>query len=481
MKEKFRKNLTAAIATAFCVIAFSCSGSDGSGEQNSDYDADESAESAEVEESLPAVKTDVCGATGYKWLDPATLGDVVASEWQSLYSLSKSAINGVIGQTDYKGAVEAKYDVDVYLIRYVTQDRGKTIEATAAYGVPVLAQGETLTDAPTLVWLHGTTGFADACAPSPRDDGGLAVMLMASQGYVTVAPDYIGMIGFGDPTGMFHPYLGAEATAIASWDSARAAKKFTLSLETSVTLGDKAILWGGSQGGHAALATNLYAPYYAPEYKIAAVLALIPPTDLVAHAEISVEKIVPATANLAVALTELARWYGMWDARASEIFPADVIADLPKTLDTVCEFDDLTDRFKAVSDVYNQPFIDSLLAKTWTGFEDWKCILKENSFQTTSVAKLNDSPILFVVSGSDTLVNPVVERSGYDRMCAMGYKMNYIECEGAGHSQGATWSLLEQFSWLSDRLAGKPMTDVCSRPAAVCCKGSDSKVCSPAK
>lgn len=52
-------------------------------------------------------------------------------------------------------------------------------------------------------------------------------------------------------------------------------------------------------------------------------------------------------------------------------------------------------------------------------------------------------------------------------------RLEYIECQGASHTQGAIWSLPEQFSWVRDRLDGKPLTKVCQRGVATCCSLSD--------
>lgn len=50
-------------------------------------------------------------------------------------------------------------------------------------------------------------------------------MTLASSGYVVVAPNYISLRAFGDPTGFLHPYLVGQPTAIASLDAVRAAAK----------------------------------------------------------------------------------------------------------------------------------------------------------------------------------------------------------------------------------------------------------------
>ncbi len=92
------------------------------------------------------------------------------------------------------------------------------------------------------------------------------VDLFASKGYVVVAPDYPGLGSSGD-----HPYLIGESAAHAVLDSVRAAR----SIEEA-RAGDRFIVWGHSQGGHAALFTGMHAHAYAPELKLAGVAAAAP-------------------------------------------------------------------------------------------------------------------------------------------------------------------------------------------------------------
>jgi len=46
----------------------------------------------------------------------------------------------------------------------------------------------------------------------------------------------------------------------------------------------------------------------------------------------------------------------------------------------------------------------------------------------------------------------------------------YLECEGAGHSEGALDSLPYQWQWVQARLAGEPLTDICAKTDPVDCE-----------
>ena len=354
-------------------------------------------------------------------------------------------------------------------------------EATAAVGFPDLPAGTTL-KAPTVLWLHGTCGFSDKCAPTRKGaDAALPVALMASQGYIGVAPDYLGMIGFGKASTMPHPYLVSEATALASLDSLRASDRVVKEFSKQVTSDRRVIAWGASQGGHATLAALLYAPYYAAEYTMTGGLALIPPADVQGQTVAALKYFNDATVGVAGTSVSLARWYGHQDKLAevlTDTAPYHLATALPKLMDTECGLDKKKYNLQKVTDVFTQKFIDAATQKSWQGFDTWRCMFAENSFTATSVKRKGNTPILYVVGEKDELVNPAVQRKSFDTMCTAGYDMDYIECKGADHVSGALWSLPEQFAWVQDRLAGKARgSGACKRTQPVCCKGTTKGPC----
>lgn len=149
-------------------------------------------------------------------------------------------------------------------------------------GVPAVASGLVLVgdDAPTgprpvIAWAHGTTGFAERCAPTllrdPLGAGAMpAVADVVARGWVLVATDYVGL-GTAGP----HPYLVGQGEARSVLDSVRAARQLD-----GVVLSDRTVVWGHSQGGHAALWTGMLAPRYAPDVPLLGVAALAPASDL---------------------------------------------------------------------------------------------------------------------------------------------------------------------------------------------------------
>lgn len=128
---------------------------------------------------------------------------------------------------------------------------------------------------PLVVWAHGTTGVADACAPSRQGLNGneyfIAKLLAA--GYAVVAPDYEGL---GEPSGKeLHPFLNLKSEAYSITDAVVAASKLlgnTAETRWSVV--------GHSQGGHAALGAAQYASRAQLDYK--GTIAIAPASNLAA-------------------------------------------------------------------------------------------------------------------------------------------------------------------------------------------------------
>jgi pimeloyl-ACP methyl ester carboxylesterase len=122
---------------------------------------------------------------------------------------------------------------------------------------------------PVIVWEHGTTGLLQKCMPSltsaPTDDNP-ARNRISAEGWVVVATDY----SFAEKGGP-HPYLIGEGEARAALDSARAARQMP-----GLMLDTRTVVWGHSQGGHAALWTGIIGPRYAPDVKIVGIAAIAP-------------------------------------------------------------------------------------------------------------------------------------------------------------------------------------------------------------
>jgi dienelactone hydrolase len=142
-------------------------------------------------------------------------------------------------------------------------DKTPTV-VSAAYYEP---KGDPPVDGwPLIAWAHGTTGLADICAPSLRTRYLFEIKYFdawLAQGFAVVATDYQGL-GTPGP----HPYMQARPAAYSVLDSVRVV------LHDQPHLANRIVIAGLSQGAHAAFSTGGYAPTYASEVNIRAVIAL---------------------------------------------------------------------------------------------------------------------------------------------------------------------------------------------------------------
>lgn len=124
-----------------------------------------------------------------------------------------------------------------------------------------------------VAWAHPTTGSAQQCAPSLGKNPFLYVEGMdqlLEDGYAVVSTDYAGMGVAGESS-----YLIGVTESNSVLDSVRAAR-----LLPDISLSDRVLLWGHSQGGQAALFAAQRARQYAPELIVEAVAVAAPAADL---------------------------------------------------------------------------------------------------------------------------------------------------------------------------------------------------------
>ena len=158
-----------------------------------------------------------------------------------------------------------------------TRDEG---QPAVASGIVMVSDDAPPGPRPVIAWAHGTTGFARPCGPSLLDEPFVAGALPAEaqlldRGWALVATDYIGL-GTAGP----HPYLIGQGEGRSVLDAVRAAHQ-----HDQLDVADETVVWGHSQGGHAALWTGVLAPTYAPEVDIVGVAAIAPASDVVGLAD----------------------------------------------------------------------------------------------------------------------------------------------------------------------------------------------------
>jgi len=140
------------------------------------------------------------------------------------------------------------YGLDLYKVQYNTPDaRGERM--TIASGLVVIPKGTTEPMA-IASYQHGTIIKKSRVPSNLGGEYVINVIFSGIFGFITVAPDYLGL---GDSPGL-HPYVHADSEASTGIDLLRATKTMGDELQLDVT--NEVLLFGYSQGGHATVAMH---------------------------------------------------------------------------------------------------------------------------------------------------------------------------------------------------------------------------------
>lgn len=397
-----------------------------------------------------------CGMTAYEWLLPDQVGHVVSFEEKPLYNLTPELIKLLVQEAGYNLVFDLPYGCRVFSMRYTTQDRGVVREATAMVGFPDVGPEDVdgLLVLPVASFLHGTAGFADQCAPSMDIEGAAAAVLPAASGFIAVAPDFLGLCGYGGPCDdMFHPYLIGEPTALASLDAVRAALELLDVLQEDIPVASDGRLmpWGISQGGHAALFVHRYAQTYAPEFDMPCVIAVVPPANLVGQAAVALAGFGSAAGMGLGFMLASYLWYEP-DEGLDTLLNAEGPKNYPEysleTFQTTCSSGKLYSGAVALEDLYAAPFLETMATEGFASYLPWGCFGLENSLPTaTPPIPETATDILWVMGENDEIVNTPVARETYETLCDQGYRLQHIECAGKKHTPAALDSFSLQLEW----------------------------------
>ena len=302
---------------------------------------------------------------------------------------------------------------------------------------PAPAQGRDV-----VAWAHPTTGVAERCAPTRLPDlstniAGLDEML--ERGYVVAATDYPGLGSMGA-----HPYLIGVTEAHAVLDSVHAARELS-----DAKARDRFIVWGHSQGGHAALFTGELAASYAPDLKLVGVAAAAPATYLAELFDADQSSIAGKT------LAAMAIW--SWSTTYHVPYDG-IVAPQART-----GFEQLAhDCIQSVSELLKIEKQEKSVKRMFltgdpTKVQPWKSLMDHNS-----PGRLPPAIPVFLAQGtSDSIVRPAVTWQFGEELCKNGNHVRFFEIKGGGHSFAAFNSAHAAVAWTADRFAGLPAPSDC--------------------
>jgi pimeloyl-ACP methyl ester carboxylesterase len=184
---------------------------------------------------------------------------------------SKWQLRGLIALAGLSDPVPVENGIELYRINYWTEHLSKPVLVSGLYALP---RGTAPTA--TMMWSHGTS-VERAVAPSAPtpEEGVLIAAAYSGSGFVTLAPDLVGM----GQSKTYHPYLYLPTTIAASVDLLKAAK--TVSEGMKIPWKPTLYLAGYSQGGltTAAIQRTLEA-HPDPSFQVKANAAISPPLNL---------------------------------------------------------------------------------------------------------------------------------------------------------------------------------------------------------
>jgi len=298
---------------------------------------------------------------------------------------------------------------------------------------------------PVVAWAHATTGIARKCAPSLFQTGYSeipALQLLLSRGYVVVATDYPGL-----GTASRHPYIVGTSEGRAVLDSVRAAGAMP-----EVGAGKRFIVWGHSQGGHAALFTGEMAGRYAPDLHLMGIAAAAPATDLGKLFESDLSTIAGKILT-AMALTAWADVYGA--PRNSMIVQKQAAA-----VNKIAAFC-IESVFGKLAELEAQkPLGQNFLADNPALVKPWQDFIRENSPGSQRAG----APVLIAQGTEDTVVDPPVTDAFVAALCKRGTRVVFIRYPKVAHIPVANRSANQTVAWMAGRFANAPVTTPCGQP-----------------
>lgn len=196
--------------------------------------------------------------------NPPARGSLIESPPPRTASLSASSLLAAMAsvpeaQQLLELIAPPKCGIDIHYLQYNTVDpAGAATTASGAMMIPTGTDPACQGPRPIVVYAHGTRVERDLNQADITNEDNLEALLAAvaftAQGYVLVAPNYV---GFDTSTLPYHPYLNADQQSKDVVDALTAARgALPTSFAPTVTDSGKLFLTGYSQGGHVAMATH---------------------------------------------------------------------------------------------------------------------------------------------------------------------------------------------------------------------------------
>jgi uncharacterized membrane protein HdeD (DUF308 family)/acetyl esterase/lipase len=334
-------------------------------------------------------------------------------------------------------------DAVAWRILYTTtRDEGRPALASA---IVVAPHRDTDGPRPVIAWAHGTTGVAEPCAPSVLEGtfstgAFFTVEEVVDEGWVLVATDYVGL-GTEGP----HPYLIGQGQGRSVLDAVRAARRME-----GLDLDDRTVVWGHSQGGHAALWTGSLGPSYAPDVNLIGVAALAPAADVIGLMG-NLPTVTGGNIFAAYAISAYSKAYE--DVRIADyVVPGGQLTVeeiASRCLSEPAVFTSLLSSLAIRFAVFDEDLTDGPLAQ--------RLVANTPPFTV-------EAPLLLAQGGADSLIEADVQDRYVESMCSAGRQVDYRTYEGMDHVplvEPDSPLIPELFEWTHARLNGENPFSTC--------------------
>ena len=296
---------------------------------------------------------------------------------------------------------------------------------------------------PVVAWAHPTTGVAEKCAPSllptvfqkiPELD------TLIAHGYVVAATDYPGL---GSPG--THPYLIGLSEGRAVLDSVRAAGHLS-----GASAGPRFIVWGHSQGGHAALFAGQIAASYAPELKLVGVAAAAPATDL---AQLLRDDITEPVGRVLTAYA-LYSWSQVFNTPLAQVTHQPAIPIVKRLAGDCAE--STQEGYKLSFDAFT--LTPRMLLPGFYNAQPWSRVLADNVPGHAPAG----APVYIAQGTTDKIVLPAVTQKFVQDLCSRGEKVVFDQLPGVGHMTSGKDSATAAIEWMTALFDNKAPASTCS-------------------
>ena len=323
-----------------------------------------------------------------------------------------------------------------------TRDEGQPAVASGLVVVPTDRADDRI---PVIAWAHGTTGAAPGCAPTvidPFEAGAFFnIDAVLENGWAFVATDYVGL-GTESP----HPYLIGQGEGRSVLDSIRAARELE-----DVDLGEQTVVWGHSQGGHAALWTGMLAPSYAPDLQIEGVAALAPASNLPGL----IDNLGNVTGGELFASFVIDSYAAIYDDVTYAEYVRPGAQPIVRQMSQRC----LADIRSTLVSVGTIMALDRTI---WNGDPN-RGALAQRLEENTPAGPI-EAPLLIGQGAADQLVVRPAQDAFVEARCAEGQQVDYRVYEGRDHVplvEPDSPAIPELVEWTQARLQGEPVEDTC--------------------